>query len=135
MSKRRILLPIAVALSIGTAGVVGYGGYLTGKARQARETRIHALVDRFKACPDRFEVTNECFSPTERRNLQKSAFRNRREDNHEKAGEDFAKLGRFNEAREMASECASGGNEECRDKLVEDIKIRREAIRRAKKQD
>lgn len=131
--RRKVFLPIAITLSVGATGLVGYTGWLARGETQEREQKIVQMVDRFKACPDRFKINRECFSPQERQELQVESGRMKKAGRWEEAGMAFAKLGRFNDAREMAEECNKLGNETGTEKIREEIALRREAIHRMRK--
>jgi hypothetical protein len=130
--KRGILLPVAITLALGTTGLVGYGYFKHRGVQQAREQRVQVLVNRFKACPDLFRATGECFTPEKTASMRNEADAKRGERQWEKAGMLYAKLGMDNEAREMAAECAAEGNAPGRQKIIDELSEREEAARRVR---
>jgi hypothetical protein len=130
VQKRSILLPIGLTLSLGITGAVGFGAYRTKSLERARESGIQKLVDRFRACPDRYRATGECHSPPEIVRMRTDADAKRRQGKHGEAGLLYAKLGMGNEAREMAAECDRRGDKAGSKAIVDEMAVREEAAAR-----
>lgn len=129
MGKRTRMAVIATstALFLAAGGFTGYAVVQDHKAAKVREERVGQLVQRFKACPERYRTTKECYGPEERSKLRSEAESQRTSKNYEESGMGFAKLGMFNEAREMAGMCATGGNTKGRTKILNEIRERTDA--------
>jgi len=131
MGKRTRMAVIATstALFLAAGSFTGYAVVQDHKAAKAREARVGQLVQRFKACPERYRTTKECYGPEERSKLREEARANHASKNYEEAGMGYAKLGMFNEAREMAGMCANSGNIKGRTKILTEVSERTDADR------
>jgi hypothetical protein len=116
--KRVAAISLSFALFAGAATFTGIGMYKEAGQERAREARVQQIVERFKACPERFRAVKSCLSPEDRVKKRGDADQDRRAGNYEKAGVAFAELMQENEAREMAGMCAEKGNPAGRDKIL-----------------
>jgi hypothetical protein len=129
--KRVAAISLSFALFAGAATFTGIGMHRDAGLERAREARVQQIVNRFKACPERFSQVKSCLSPEERVKKMGDAETDRRSGNFEKAGITFAELLEENDAREMAGRCADRGDMAGRDKILQVLSERQEAARRA----
>ncbi|MCI0504114.1 tetratricopeptide repeat protein [Candidatus Micrarchaeota archaeon] len=123
VKRHNIILAGTVAVGLAASAYLGWGTYKEHKRQVAHEQNVVAMVERFKACPDRFVARRECFSETERAGILTEAEGARSGGRHREAGLKFAILGMGNEAREMAGRC----NETDRRAIMEELRVREEA--------
>ncbi len=129
VKKHNLILSGAVILGLGAGGYLGWGIYKDHKRHQEQERQVVAMVDRFKACPDRFSAFRECFSDEQRSALRTEAEAARDGGRFEEAARKFDMLGMNNEAHEMAGRCPEG----VRSRLLTEFSIREEAVRRTER--
>jgi hypothetical protein len=129
--KRVAAISLSFALFAGAATFTGIGMHRDAGLERAREERIHQIVDRFKACPERFRAVKSCLDPEERTKKRGDAEIDSRNGNFEKAGIAFAELLEENDAREMAGRCAERGDYTGRDRILQVLSERQDAARRA----
>ena len=124
------LMAAGAVLVLGGGIFEGYGKYTS---HRARESRIGALVQRFKGCPERFSSgTGECFTPEEKQGIVSNAQKLSKQGDFERAGMEYAKLpATLNEARQMAQECRDRGNDEGAERIRNEYELRQEAVSRA----
>jgi hypothetical protein len=130
VKARKIVFPIALTMSIGITGAVGFSGYRSIKADRARETSIQRLVDRFRSCPDTYRATGECHSPQEIVDMLADARANEGQNRYRQAGLIYARLGRANKAREMSELCEQNGDLEGSKAIDKEMALREEAAAR-----
>ncbi len=131
---RKIL--IATSITLSTAGIaVGlYGHYLQHTFEKEREARLRTLVDKFKACPGRLMKVPYCYSLSKKDELRREAEDLKREGRYEAAGLRFAWLQMAREAREMAMACKNKGDENGWKSVLEELEMRKEAVKRAREE-
>lgn len=136
MGKGLRVAAIAASFTLlaGAAGITGYGWHKQAAIDRARGARIQTIVDRFKACPERFRAVNSCLSPADRLRMIGEAERMMREGDLLNAGVAFAELMEENQARLMASRCGAQGNLEARDSILNTLRERQEAVRRTRRE-
>ena len=128
MKKTTWILAGNIALAAGAAGLFTYGNIQESRIHREREAEVRHMADRFKACPDRYRETGECYSTQERERMAAEAGDLRGRGAYYEAGMIYAHLGRQyeGEAREMAGRC----DESERRTIVRQIELRQEAGRR-----
>jgi predicted phage gp36 major capsid-like protein len=132
--KRVAAISLSFALFAGAATFTGVGMYKEAGQERAREARVAQIVERFKACPERFQSVKSCLSPEERVKKRGDADSDRRNGNYEKAGIAFAELLEESDAREMAGRCAEKGDTAGRDRILNVLSERQDAARRARQE-
>jgi hypothetical protein len=129
MKKHNIILTANIVLAAGAAGLFTYGSIKESRMHKEHDRQVQVLVDRFKACPDRFRDFGECYTQAERDGMVRQAEADRSAGRYLDAGRIYARLGaRYEtEAREMAGRCGEAGRKE----ITDMIDLRREAAERA----
>ncbi len=138
MNKRQLLLAgaVAIPLTLGaglmTCGKLG-DGQRQEAARVQHQNDVAAMVKRLKACPDRNDPV--CLSPAQKIKLGAAAETSKALGDNENAGLDYARLGMDNEAKTMADACEQSGNIRGRDRIMEALKVRADALGRSAEED
>lgn len=132
--KRWAAITLSTVLFAGAATFTGIGMHRDAALERAREARIRQVVERFKACPERFRSVKSCLSPEDRVKKRGDADSDRRNGRYEKAGVAFAELLMENEAREMAGRCAEKGDSAGRDRILQVLSERQDAAARARQE-
>lgn len=132
--KRWAAITLSTVLFAGAATFTGIGMHRDAGLERAREARVRQIVERFKACPERFMSVKSCLSPEERVKKRGDADSDRLNGRYEKAGVAFAELLMENEAREMAGRCAETGNNSARERILQILSERQDAERRARQE-
>ncbi len=127
--KRWAAVSLSFALFAGAATFTGIGMHKEAGQERAREARVAQIVERFKACPERFRAVKSCLSPEDRTKKRGDADSDRINGRYEKAGVAFAELMMENEAREMAGRCAEKGDAAARNKILQILSERQDAVR------
>jgi hypothetical protein len=127
--KRWAAISLSTVLFAGAATFTGIGMHKQAGLERAREARVQQIVERYKACPERFRAVKSCLSPEERVKKRGDADSDRRNGRYEKAGLAFAELMMENEAREMAGRCAQEGNPSGREKILQVLSEHQDAVR------
>lgn len=130
VKARKIILPIALTMSIGITGAVGFSAYRSIKADRAREASVQRLVDRFRSCPDAYQAIGECHSPQEIVNMEAQASAKEAQRKFGEAGLIYARMGRGNKARELSRKCVESGDLEGSRAIDLEVALREEAAAR-----